>query len=62
MCSGRLNVSLSGFLVINNFVRKTMIFYSAETSLREAFDPVQSGLDVRGSVQSRMDVFVNQWG
>lgn len=49
-----------------------MIFYSAETSLREAFDPVQSGLDVtdpvqnrldvRGSVQSRMDVFVNQWG
>ena len=38
MCSGRLNVSLSGFLVINNFVRKTMVFYSAETSLREAFD------------------------
>ncbi len=44
--------------MINNFVRKTMIFYSAETSLREAFDPVQSGLDVTDPVQNRLDVRV----
>jgi hypothetical protein len=68
--SGRLDISLPEFLVINILVRKTMISCFAGTSPREAFDPVQSGLDVtdpvqnrldvRGSVQSRMDVFVKQ--
>ena len=48
-----------------------MIFWSAETSQRGAFDPVQSGLDVsdpvqnrldvRGFVQSRMDAGTHEW-
>lgn len=68
MYSERLDISLSGGVVINYFVRKTMIFCSVGTSRRGANSPVQSGLDVtdpvlnrldvRGFVQSRMDVFV----
>jgi hypothetical protein len=72
VCSGRLDISLSGILSINFLVRKNMIFCSAGNSPRgtkspvqselDVTDPVQNRLDVRGSVQSRMDVFVNQWG
>lgn len=68
MYSGRLDISLSGVLLINILVRKTMIFCSAGTSLGEhtsavqsgldVTEPVQNRLDVRGPVQSRMDVYM----
>lgn len=72
MYSGRLDISLSGLLVINFSIRITMIIYSAGTCLEGALSPVQSGLDVsawrvvkidiRGSRVVNLDVFVKGRG
>ena len=60
MYSGRLDIGLPGFLMIDISFRKTMVFCSADTSPRGPYDPVLSGLDVTDLVQSRMDVFMKQ--
>src|SRR5699024_12551756 len=56
----RLDISLSRIISIKFLVRKNVIFCSAGNSPRRASSTVQSGLDVRGSIQSRMNVFV-EW-
>jgi hypothetical protein len=58
VCPERLDTSLSGVLVINNLVRKTMLFCSAGTSPREPKSTVKSRLDVT-DVQNRKDVLWN---
>jgi hypothetical protein len=68
VCSGRLDISLSGVLASKNKGEKMMIFCFAGTCPRgpkspvqsglDVTDPVQNRLDVKGSVQSRIDVFV----